>query len=225
MKYNYNYGFLQQWLDANKHIPRGVINEAFATSSNNRIKAWARGESTMPVLSILRFCNSFQVPLSVFFRNEDAEKDNDHAPMPVKTGDKIAPHGGYAKKTDKRKGGERTAVDPTEVTVTASTIPGDDRLEAAACATAGNFVPNGYGGNTRECRTGNSVPGIIVGNISDANMAAIIKLQNEHVAIVNRLLDEIDRLQNEVLRLNTELGKAGDYKHEDKTYSIAAEGE
>lgn len=97
MKYNYNYGFLQQWLDANRHIPRGVINEAFATSSNNRIKAWARGERAMPVLSILRFCNSFQVPLSAFFRNEDAEKDNDHAPMPVKTGDKIAPHGGYAK--------------------------------------------------------------------------------------------------------------------------------
>ena len=118
MKYNYNYGFLQQWLDANKHIPRGVINEAFATSSNNRIKAWARGERAMPVLSILRFCNSFQVPLSAFFRNEDAEKDNDHAPMPVKTGDKIAPHGGYAKNTDERKRGERKAVDPTEVTVT-----------------------------------------------------------------------------------------------------------
>ena len=56
-------------------------------------------------------------------------------------------------------------------------------------------------------------------------MAAIIKLQNEHVGIVNRLLDEIGRLQDEVLRLNTELGKARDYKHEDKTYSIAAEGE
>ena len=225
MKYNYNYGFLQQWLDANKHIPRGVINEAFATSSNNRIKAWARGERAMPVLSILRFCNSFQVPLSAFFRNEDAEKDNDHAPMPVKTGDKIAPHGGYAKNTDERKRGERTAVDPTEVTITASTIPGDDRMEVAACANTDNGVPNEDGGNTQECRTGSSVPGIIVGNISDANMAAIIKLQNEHVAIVNRLLDEIGRLQNEVLRLNTELGKARDYKHEDKTYSIVAEGE
>lgn len=225
MKYNYNYGFLQQWLDANKHIPRGVINEAFATSSNNRIKAWARGESTMPVLSILRFCNSFQVPLSAFFRNEDAEKDNDHAPMPANTGDKIAPQGGYAKNTVERKRGERKAVDPTAVTVTASTIPGYDRMEETACATEGNFVPNGYGGNTRECRTGNSVPGIIVGNISDENMAAIIKLQNEHVAIVNRLLDEIGRLQDEVLRLNTEPGKSMGYKHENKTYRIVSDGE
>ena len=225
MKYNYNYGFLQQWLDANKHIPRGVINEAFATSSNNRIKAWARGESTMPVLSILRFCNSFQVPLSAFFRNEDAEKDNDHAPMPANTGDKITPQGGYAKSTVERKHGERKAVDPTAVTVTASTIPRYDRMEETACATAGNFVPNGYGGNTRERRTGNSVPGIIVGNISDANMAAIIKLQNEHVAIVNRLLDEIGRLQDEVLRLNTEPGKSMYYKHENKTYRIVSDGE
>lgn len=98
-------------------------------------------------------------------------------------------------------------------------------MEAAACATTDNGVPNEDGSNTQECRTGSSVPGIVVGNISDANMAAIIKLQNEHVSIVNRLLDEIGRLQNEVLRLNTELGKARDYKHENKTYSIAAEGE
>ena len=47
MKYNYNYGFLQQWLDANKHIPRGVINEAFATSSNNRIKAGGAAEDIL----------------------------------------------------------------------------------------------------------------------------------------------------------------------------------
>lgn len=208
MKYNYNYGFLQQWLDANKHIPRGVINEAFATSSNNRIKAWARGESTMPVLSILRFCNSFQVPLSAFFRNEDAEKDNDHAPIPANTGDKITPQGGYAKNTVERKHGERKAVDPTAVTVTASTIPGYDRMEDTACATAGN-----------------SVPGIIVGNISDENMAAIIKLQNEHVSIVNRLLDEIGRLQDEVLRLKTEPGKSMYYKHENETYRIVSDGE
>ena len=98
-------------------------------------------------------------------------------------------------------------------------------MEAAACATTDNGVPNEDGSNTQECRTGSSVPSIIVGNISDANMAAIFNLQNEHVAIVNRLLDEIGRLQDDGLRLNTELGKAMDYKHEDKTYSIAAEGE
>ena len=124
------------------------------------------------------------------------------------------------------KGGQLAIdVDPTAVTVTASTIPGYDRMDSAACATAGNFVPNEDGSNTQECRTGNSVPGIIVGNISDENMAAIIKLQNDHVAIVNRLLDEIGRLQDEVLRLNTEPGKSMYYKHENKTYRIVSDGE
>lgn len=224
MKYHYNYGFLQQWLDANTHIPRGVINDAFATSSNNRIKAWARGESAMPVLSILRFCNSFQVPLSAFFRNEDAERDNDHAPMPAKTGDKIAPSGGYVQNTAERKHGERKAIDPTAVTVTPSAMPEDGSKETAACENRAATCPNSDGGNAQTCGTDKG-KGIIVGNISDANMAAIIKLQNEHVGIVNRLLDEIGRLQDEVLRLNTELGKSRDYKHENKTYSIAAEGE
>ena len=105
MKYNFNYGFFQQWLDANTHIPKGVIQEAFATSSNNRIKAWARGEGAMPVLSLLRFCNSFQVPLSSFFRNEDYEKDNDHAPIPAASDDIIYPHGGYAQSSAERKQG------------------------------------------------------------------------------------------------------------------------
>lgn len=55
MKYHYNYGFFQQWLDANTHIPKGVIQEAFATSSNNRIKA---GQEVKALCLCLAFCAS-----------------------------------------------------------------------------------------------------------------------------------------------------------------------
>ena len=220
MKYHYNYGFFQQWLDANTHIPKGVIQEAFATSSNNRIKAWARGEGAMPVLSLLRFCNSFQVPLSSFFRNEDCDKDNDHAPIPAESGDMIYPHGGYAQSASERKHGERKAVDPTIVNVTPSVIPESDVQNSQAYTDKGSA-------DATECKHAarNDNGKIIVGNISDANMAAIIKLQNEHVAIVNRLLDEISRLQDELHKRDEELNKAHGYQlgHEHDSYNMAPE--
>lgn len=66
---------------------------------------------------------------------------------------------------------------------------------------------------------------IIVGNISDANMAAIIKLQNEHVAIVNRLLDEIRRLQDELHKRDEERNKVHGFQlgHEHDSYNMAPE--
>ena len=56
-------------------------------------------------------------------------------------------------------------------------------------------------------------------------MAAIIKLQNEHVAIVNRLLDEISRLQDELHKRDEELNKAHGYQlgHEHDSYNMAPE--
>lgn len=219
MKYHYNYGFLKQWLDANTHIPKGVIQEAFATSSNNRIKAWARGEGAMPVLSLLRFCNSFQVPLSSFFRNEDCDKDNDHAPIPAASDDIIYPHGGYAQSSAERKQGERKAVDPTIVTVTPSVIPENGGRNTQTDANNGNANAT----DKHDVRNDNGK--IIVGNISDANMAAIIKLQNEHVAIVNRLLDEIRRLQDELHKRDEELNKVHGFQlgHEHDSYNMAPE--
>lgn len=219
MKYHYNYGFLKQWLDANTHIPPGVVQKAFATSSNNRIKAWARGEGAMPVLSLLHFCNSFQVPLSSFFRNEDYEKDNDHAPIPAASDDIIYPHGGYAQSSAERKHGERKAVDPTIVTVTPSVIPESDGRNTQTDANNGNANAT----DKHDVRNDNGK--IIVGNISDANMAAIIKLQNEHVAIVNRLLDEIRRLQDELHKRDEERNKVHGFQlgHEHDSYNLAPE--
>ena len=173
----------------------------------------------MPVLSLLRFCNSFQVPLSSFFRNEDYEKDNDHAPIPAASDDIIYPHGGYAQSSAERKQGERKAVDPTIVTVTPSVIPENGGRNTQTDANNGNANAT----DKHDVRNDNGK--IIVGNISDANMAAIIKLQNEHVAIVNRLLDEIRRLQDELHKRDEELNKVHGFQlgHEHDSYNMAPE--
>ena len=75
MKYQYNFSFLSQWLESNPKIPKGEILQALGAKSNNRFKAWVRCEGPMPVLSMLRLCNAYQIPLSAFFRDADAGAD------------------------------------------------------------------------------------------------------------------------------------------------------
>lgn len=55
MKYQYNFSFLNEWLNANPKIPKGAIQQALGAKSNNRFKAWARREGPMPVISIPQF--------------------------------------------------------------------------------------------------------------------------------------------------------------------------
>ena len=75
MKYQYNFSFLNEWLKANPEIPKGEILQAIGSKANNRFKAWVRCEGPMPVISMLRLCNAFQIPLSAFFRDADAGMD------------------------------------------------------------------------------------------------------------------------------------------------------
>ncbi|MFW5519337.1 MAG: hypothetical protein ACOCPA_10910, partial [Segatella copri] len=84
MKYQYCFSFLNEWLKANPEIPIGEILQALGAKSNNRFKAWVRCEGPMPVLSMLRLCNAFQIPLSAFFRDADAGADGAVVPgMPT----------------------------------------------------------------------------------------------------------------------------------------------
>ena len=48
MMYQYNFSFLNEWLDANPDIPKGEILQALGAKSNNRFKAWIRCEGPMP---------------------------------------------------------------------------------------------------------------------------------------------------------------------------------
>ena len=65
MKYQYNYGFLAKWLENNKkNLPKGAIQEAVGSKSNNAFKSWVRMDGPMPVITMVRFCNAFQIPIS-----------------------------------------------------------------------------------------------------------------------------------------------------------------
>ena len=191
MKYQYNFSFLNEWLKANPEIPKGEILQAIGSKANNRFKAWVRCEGPMPVISMLRLCNAYQIPLSAFFRDADAGTDGAVVPGMPTPDDILEPVQGYADNMDDRQQGERSILNPLSVKVTPSVVPG---------VTARSITMD----DTQE-------PPAAVDNISDTNLAAIIKLENEHMALQRRLLDIIAEQQKQIADLAHMLNEARRY--------------
>lgn len=191
MKYQYNFSFLNEWLKANPEIPKGEILQAIGSKANNRFKAWVRCEGPMPVISMLRLCNAYQIPLSAFFRDADAGTDGAVVPGMPMPDDILEPAQGYADNQDDRQQGERSILNPLSVKVTPSVVPG---------VTARPIRED----DTQE-------PPATVDNISDANLAAIIKMEKEHMAQQRRLLDIIAEQQKQIADLAHMLNEARRY--------------
>ena len=191
MKYQYNFSFLNEWLKANPEIPKGEILQAIGSKANNRFKAWVRCEGPMPVISMLRLCNAYQIPLSAFFRDADAGTDGAVVPGMPMPDDILEPTQGYADNTDDRQQGERSILNPLSVKVTPSVIPGVAARPVKV-------------DETQE-------PPATVDNISEANLAAIIKMEKEHMAQHRRLLDIITEQQKQISDLTHLLNKARCY--------------
>ena len=191
MKYQYNFSFLNEWLKANPEIPKGEILQAIGSKANNRFKAWVRCEGPMPVISMLRLCNAYQIPLSAFFRDADAGTNGAVVPGMPMPDDILEPAQGYADNMDDRQQGERSILNPLSVKVTPSVVPGVTSRPTKV-------------DDTQE-------PPAAVDNISDANLAAIIKMEKEHMAQQRRLIDIITEQQNQIADLTHLLNEARRY--------------
>lgn len=204
MKYQYRFSFLNEWLKANPEIPIGEILQAIGAKSNNRFKAWARCEGPMPIISMLRLCNAFQIPLSAFFRDADAGTDGAVVPGMPMPDDILEPAQGYADNTDDRQHGERSMLNPLNVQIAPSVVPGvvmkpseaDDTQEAA----------NPTANNENADKKNTILP--TTDNISDTNLAAIMALENRHIEQQHRLLDIIAEQQKQIADLTRMLNEA-----------------
>ena len=203
MKYQYNFSFLNEWLKANPEIPKGEILQAIGSKANNRFKAWVRCEGPMPVISMLRLCNAYQIPLSAFFRDADAGTDGAVVPGMPMPDDILEPTQGYADNMDDRQQGERSILNPLSVKVTPSVVPGVTTKQIKA-------------DDTQE-------PPAVVDNISDANLAVIIKMEKEHMAQQRRLLDIIAEQQKQIADLTRMLNETKRYDNMrlDEGYMVA----
>ena len=202
MKYQYNFSFLNEWLKANPEIPKGEILQAIGSKANNRFKAWVRCEGPMPVISMLRLCNAYQIPLSAFFRDADAGTDGAVVPGMPMPDDILEPAQGYADNQDNRQQGERSILNPLSVKVTPSVVPG-----VTARPIKADDTPE---------------PPAAVDNISDANLVSIIRLENEHMAQQRRLLDIIAEQQKQIADLAHMLNEARRYDNRrlDEDYMV-----
>ena len=192
MKYQYNFSFLNEWLEANPEIPKGEILQAIGTKANNRFKAWVRCEGPMPIISMLRLCNAYQIPLSAFFRDADAGTDGAVVPGMPTPDDILEPAQGYADNMDDRQQGERSILNPLSVKVTPSVVPGVVMNPSEVHVAQEPIKPT-------------PPP------ISDANLAAIIKMEHDHMAQQHRLLDIIAEQQKQIADLTRMLKEARRY--------------
>ena len=206
MKYQYRFSFLNEWLKANPEIPIGEILQAIGAKSNNRFKAWVRCEGPMPVISMLRLCNAFQIPLSAFFRDSDAGTDGAVVPGMPMPDDILEPAQGYADNTDDRQHGERSMLNPLDVKVVPSVVPGAVKKDE---------------GTTTQ-KDGSIIKDVVVGNISDENMKRILEIEAKHTAQQNRLLDIIADQQRQINDLISLLHKTQDGNN-NMPYDMAAD--
>lgn len=120
MKYQYNFSFLQNWMDANKNISVSDVLQAIGTTSRESFRLYVERKCPMPTTSILRFCNTFGVPISAFI--VDAAHNEDEVVPSIN--DQLEPDGGYLPMGEKRQQGGRAMRDPLEVEPIPSIVPG-----------------------------------------------------------------------------------------------------
>lgn len=148
MKYEYNYSFLERWMSANEKVDGKQILQAIGSTSNQSLRLYLDRKCPMPVISILRFCNTFHVPISAFIVDKEKYLGYADDPKGIETesevipldSDAFEPVEGYIKNGEKRTHGSRSLRNPIDVTEQASIVPGiifkkNIFCEPSGCAT------------------------------------------------------------------------------------------
>lgn len=189
MKYQYNYGFFDEWIKENPQIKKNVLQKALGVKADSGIRKWIDRQRPMPVVSMLRFCNSFNVPLSAFFRDADADTYTTTIPQP-NINDQLEPDGGYLKNDQNRQRGEHSILDPLDVDVVPSYIPGSINDTQRYNADAMRYDNN----NDDESESSSSQK---VMAITPMDAKELIALENKHSDERKTLLAIIEDLQKQ----------------------------
>lgn len=205
MKYQYNYSFLSEWIKANKKISITSILQAIGTKSNNSLRVWELGKCAMPVIGILRFCNTFNVPISAFICNTGEPCESNVEPSANAL---FEPEGGYLTDMATRQPGERRPLSPIDVTLTPSIIPNAIPIEKEDV-------------QKNECSDNDVTRG------KNTELSLLIELQKkqaennaEHIAQQQKLLDIIVRQQEQIEKLTQLLQ---DRQNRSRGYGMVAE--
>ena len=199
MKYQYNFGFLQEWYEANKkEIKKGEIYHTLGAKSNNAWKVWLPGERPMPIINMLRFCNAFQIPLAAFFRDMEADESASGAPRKPLPTDCLEPASGFEENTAERKQGERACMNPLDVKIIPSVVPG---AEYAECREK-NIQ------HVAQANVAVQKAATVVGTMGDTTAADVLETERRHNERHDKLLDIIAKQQEQIANLTNLLLQA-----------------
>ena len=205
MLYRYNYSYLTEWMEANERIPVNTILQAVGSKSNNSLRSWEQRLCAMPVITLLRFCNSFQIPIEAFICNT-GEPFLDKVCVPASA--QFEPDGGYTTDPALRQPGERKPLDPTNVNIVPSVLPNviastpckEEQTEATPIAEAETLEQNETtDGNTPHAEEGENLLSLIALQQQHATNEA------EHLKQQQAMLDIIKTQQAQIKALTKQL--------------------
>ncbi len=171
--YVYNYGFLADWMKANPLVRRSDILQGIDMCDYGTLAKWTSGETMMPMIQMMKFCNAFSVPVTAFFMDEKA--DDESCVAPILPDAQIEPAGGWPDSS--RKTGIKVC-DPRTTTHMPSNLPGYVRM-AGVSHPAKHEVPKAQGTPVQVTES-EDIP------------------QNERM----RYLDMIEKLNDRVMKLS-----------------------
>lgn len=205
MMYRYNYSYLTEWIEANEQIPVNTILQAVGSKSNNSLRSWEQRLCAMPVITLLRFCNSFQIPIEAFICNT-GEPFLDKVCIPASA--QFEPDGGYTTDPALRQPGERKPLDPTNVNIVPSVLPNviaytpykEEQTEATPITDAETLAKNETtDGSTQHAEEGTNLLSLIALQQQHATNEA------EHLKQQQAMLDIIKTQQAQIIALTKQL--------------------
>ena len=205
MLYRYNYSYLTEWMEANERIPVSTILQAVGSKSNNSLRSWEQRLCAMPVITLLRFCNSFQIPIEAFICNT-GEPFSDKVCVPASA--QFEPDGGYTTDPALRQPGVRKPLDPTNVNIVPSVLPNviastpceEEQTETTPSTEAETLAQNETtDGGTPHAEEGTNLLSLIALQQQHATNEA------EHLKQQQAMLDIIKTQQAQIVALTKQL--------------------
>jgi len=199
-QYQYNYSYLGKWMEANPHITNREIMQAFGSvNNNNSLALYEQRKTPMPIINLLRFCNTFDVPISAFIVDTNKEDSGNDAKIELCINDQMEPDGGYISVGERRPHGSRALRNPLEVEHIKSIVPGLVKQPKPA-NNDGNIIRQNHNEGSNIQQNINKAQAV-VGNIAEASNG-----DNDN-AITTRLLDIIAEQQKQITSLSQQVGE------------------
>ena len=228
-QYQYNYSYLGRWMEANPRITNREILQAFGSvNNNNSLALYEQRKTPMPLINLLRFCNTFGVPISAFIVETDIggdkeesdkeESDNTQKQVVLSIDDQLEPDGGYIAVGERRPHGSRALRDPLEVEHHPSVVPGlsvvKTNKEEIQAANIQQSATTTHASIHQSATTNVSPSPNKEAEVSISTLNKMLDIIAEQQKQIASLTQQVGELSSQIVRLSSERMKSESMKSE-----------